>query len=137
MTAGSDLTTPPGNTPEGDAAWLQRELSEAHTTIRTLLRQVSKEQARNAELVRAYNLTVANLMEVTRENTLLTRERDQWRTRAERGGRTFAIDSDTIEMTPAEVSAIRKAMARLHHPDLGGDSERMKIWNTLLDPLET
>lgn len=120
-----------------DLAWLQRELSEAQKNVRTLLRQLGKEQARNAELVRAYNLTVTNLMEVTRENTLLMRERDQWKTRAERGNRSFNFSHTTIELTPAEVSAIRKAMARLHHPDLGGDGERLKTWNTILDPLET
>jgi hypothetical protein len=27
-------------------------------------------------------------------------------------------------------------MARLHHPDVGGDAERMKAWNAVLDPLE-
>jgi hypothetical protein len=42
----------------------------------------------------------------------------------------------TIDLTPAEVGAIRKAMARLHHPDTGGDAERMKAWNAALDPLE-
>jgi hypothetical protein len=31
------------------------------------------------------------------------------------------------------VNAIRKAMARLHHPDVGGDPERMKAWNAALD----
>jgi hypothetical protein len=121
---------------EVDVTWLQRELTEAQKNMRTLLRQISKEQARNAELVRAYNLTVANLMEITRENTMLTRERDLWKSRAERGDRPFTFGNDTIELTPAEASAIRKAMARLHHPDLGGNAERMKVWNTLLDPFE-
>jgi hypothetical protein len=27
-------------------------------------------------------------------------------------------------------------VARLHHPDAGGDGERLKAWNTLLDALE-
>jgi hypothetical protein len=121
---------------EADPAWLQRELSEAHKTIRSLLRQLSKEQERHAETARAYNLTVANLVETTRENTMLARERDTWKTRAERGGRPFVFGNRTIDLTPAEVSSIRKAMARLHHPDLGGDPERMKVWNAALDPLE-
>ena len=35
----------------------------------------------------------------------------------------------------AEINAIRRAMARLHHPDQGGDSNRMKQWNKLLDEM--
>jgi hypothetical protein len=129
------VSLPPASS-EVENAWLQRELSEAQKNIRTLLRQVGKEQARNAELLRAYNLTVANLMEVTRENTMLLRERDMWKARAERGTHTIDFANATLELTPAEVGAIRKAMARLHHPDVGGDAERMKVWNSLLDPFE-
>ena len=122
---------------EGDSTWLQKELDEAHKTIRTLLRQLSKEQQRHAETARAYTLTVANLVEAGRENTLLSRERDMWRARAEGALTPFKIGGLTIELTPAEVSAIRKAIARLHHPDTGGDAERMKAWNAALDPLES
>lgn len=121
---------------EGDASWLQQELHEAHKTIRSLLRQLSKEQERHAETARAYNLTVANLVEATRENAMLARERDMWRVRAERNTRPFVFGDMTLELTPAEISSIRKAMARLHHPDVGGDPERMKCWNAILDPLE-
>lgn len=121
---------------ESDLAWLQRELEEAHKTIRSLLRQISKEQARQAEIARAYTLTVSNLMEVTRENTALSRERDMWKARAERTTAPFTIGGITLELTAEEVSAIRKAVARLHHPDLGGDAERLKAWNAALDPLE-
>jgi hypothetical protein len=128
--------TPPAPALDEEIACLQRELIEAHKTIRALLRQVSKEQARNAELVRAYNLTVENLVQVTRENTKLSRELDTWRARVECGSRPFIVDGGAIEMTAAEISAIRRAMARLHHPDTGGDAERMKTWNSLLDPLE-
>ncbi|HWQ13464.1 MAG TPA: hypothetical protein VNL77_11725, partial [Roseiflexaceae bacterium] len=109
---------------EHDVALLQRELEEAHKTIRTLLRQIGKEQARHAEIARAYDKTVANLVEITRENAQLERERDMWRARAEGSALPFKIGSATLELTPAEVSAIRKAMARLHHPDTGGDLER-------------
>jgi hypothetical protein len=126
----------PQNMSEHDIAWLQRELTEAQKNLKTLLRQVSKEQQRNAELVRAYNLTVANLMEITRENTLLSRERDLWKLKAERDGHTVSFGGEVVELTAAEASAIRKAMARLHHPDVGGDAERMKAWNTVLDPYE-
>jgi hypothetical protein len=121
---------------EPDADLLQRELEEAHKTIRALLRQIDKEQARHAEITRAYNKTVANLMEITRENAQLERERDSWKARAEGNSTPFRIGGTTLELTQAEVSAIRKAMARLHHPDTGGDIERMKAWNAALDPLE-
>ena len=119
---------------DGELDWLQQELSEAHKTIRSLLRQLSKEQARHTETARAYNLTVANLVEATRENTLLEQECDMWRARAEGRHAPFAIG--TLALTNEEIGAIRKAMARLHHPDAGGDAERMKLWNATLDPLE-
>ena len=120
-----------------DVAWLQHELSEAHKTIRTLLRQLSKQQERHAETVRAYDKTVANLAEAGRETTLLEQERDMWRGRAECATTPFKIGGLTLELSPDEVRAIRKAMARLHHPDHGGDLERMKAWNSALDPLES
>ncbi len=119
-----------------DVALLQNELSEAHKTIRTLLRQLAKEQQRHAETVRAYDKTIANLAEAGRERTTLERERDMWRSRAEGAAVPFKIGGLTLELTPDEISAIRKAMARLHHPDAGGDAERMKDWNAALDPLD-
>jgi post-segregation antitoxin (ccd killing protein) len=119
---------------DGELAWLQRELAEAHKTIRSLLRQLSKEQARHAETARAYNLTVANLVEATRQNALLEHERDTWKARAE--GRPAPFTLDKLTLTAEEIGAIRKAIARLHHPDTGGDVERMKLWNAALDPLE-
>ena len=119
---------------DGELAWLQKELEEAHRTIRSLLRQLSKEQTRHAETARAYNLTVANLVEATRQNAQLEHERDMWKARAEGQGTSFTVGALTL--TPAEVGAIRKAMARLHHPDTGGDVERMKLWNAALDPLD-
>jgi CubicO group peptidase (beta-lactamase class C family) len=122
---------------DADSAWLQKELDEAHKTIRSLLRQLSKEQQRHAETARAYNMTVANLVEASRENAALERERDMWKARAEEGLTPLTMGGLTLELTPAEISAIRKAMARLHHPDAGGDAERMKAWNAALDPLES
>ena len=68
---------------EGDQAALQHDLEEAHKTIRGLLRQIDKTQARYGEIARAYNKTVANLMEITRENALLEHERNMWHARAE------------------------------------------------------
>src|SRR4051812_33625562 len=131
-----DLARPQRPPVEGELAWLQKELDEAHKTIRSLLRQLSKEQARHAEMARAYNLTVANLVEASRQNALLEHERDMWRARAENKTAPLTIGDGILALTPEEVSAIRKAMARLHHPDAGGDVERMKLWNAALDPLE-
>jgi hypothetical protein len=122
---------------EGDTGMLQHELEEAHKTIRGLLRQIDKAQSRYDEIARAYNKTVANLMEITRENALLEHERDMWQARAEGIVPPLNLGSGLPELTAAEVSAIRKAMARLHHPDTGGDAERMKAWNAALDPLDS
>ena len=126
-----------------DPDLLQRELDEAHRTIHQLLRQMRKEQARYDEIARAYNKTVANLTEIARQNTILEHERavlehdrDLWRARAEQTAQPLGIGGLTLDLTPDEVGAIRKAMARLHHPDAGGDAERMKLWNAALDPLE-
>ena len=121
---------------EGDPSWLQQQLAESHRTIRTLLRQISKEQTRHAEATRAYNLTVANLQEAHRETLVITRERDEWRSRAEHAPTNATLGEFPISLTSEEVGAIRKAMARLHHPDIGGNHERMKQWNAILDPLE-
>lgn len=121
--------------PDAEASFLQQELAEAHKTIRTLLRQLEKERARHSECQRAYDMTVTNLTQIARENTLLERERDDWRRRAEGIGAPLQISGLAIDLRPEEVGAIRKAMARLHHPDAGGDPERMKTWNAALDPL--
>jgi chromosome segregation ATPase len=123
-------------TVEGDTAWLQQELDEAHKTIRSLQRQIEKEEARYQEIARAYNKTVANLVTITHENSALERERDMWRARAQSIPGPFQLGSDSLTLTPIEIGAIRKAIARLHHPDTGGDSERLKAWNAALDALE-
>jgi hypothetical protein len=132
-----DRFTRSAQTSEGDPVLLQYELEEAHKTIRSLLRQIDKAQARCDEVARAYNKTVANLVDITRENVVLEHERDMWQARAEGKMPACHLGIGALELTPAEVSAIRKAMARLHHPDAGGDAERMKIWNAALDPLES
>jgi hypothetical protein len=132
----SDRSKYPIDITETDPTWLQDELAEAHATIRRLLRQISKEQSRYDEIARAYNKTVANLMDITRENALLEHERDMWKSRADGAAAPISLGGLTLDLTPAEVSAIRKAMARLHHPDAGGDVERMKAWNAALDPLD-
>jgi chromosome segregation ATPase len=121
--------------PSTDAAFLQHQLDEARNTIRGLQRQIRSFQERHAEMQRAYHLTVENLTEITRQNTLLERECELLRSRAGRA-EPIRVGTNGLHLTSEEISAIRKAMARLHHPDTGGDSERMKIWNTMLDALE-
>jgi predicted secreted Zn-dependent protease len=118
--------------------WLQNELAQAHGTIRTLMRQIKKEQDRHAEISRAYTKTVANLVEAMRENTALTRECELLRAQvnSQANGVDPQLGTLDVQLTAAEVGAIRKAMARLHHPDAGGDIERMKVWNATLDRLE-
>lgn len=119
---------------DDESLWEQQDLSEIQKTIRTLMRQLGKEQARHSEITRAYKLTVANLVEAKRQHGLLTSERNVWQARAE--GHHSNITFGDLEPTSEEISAIRKAMARLHHPDTGGDVERMKLWNATLDPLD-
>jgi hypothetical protein len=131
-----DYLAHPKATSEGDGFWIQRELDEARKTIRKLLRQLDQERSRSNEIARAYDLTVANLVAITRENAALERERDHWRTHALGKPAPFKTDAGALELTAAEVSAIRKAVARIHHPDTGGDSERLKLWNATLDALE-
>ena len=118
--------------------WLQNELAQAHGTIRTLMRQIKKEQDRHAEISRAYTKTVANLVEAMRENTALTRECELLRAQVNTQANAADPQLGTLDMqlTAAEVGAIRTAMARLHHPDAGGDIERRKVWNATLDRLE-
>jgi hypothetical protein len=126
-----------GDSWPADVAWLQSELAHAHRTIRSMLRQLEKARAAHAEAERAHRMTVENLVRTTGECALLERERDTWKRRAEeREASTILIGNGGVQLTSAEIGAIRKAMARLHHPDLGGDPERMKLWNMLLDPLE-
>jgi len=115
---------------------LQRELDEARRTIRELRRQSDKAQARYDEMARAYRMTVENLVRTSGECASLERERDQWRKRAEQTPSTAAFETGTLRLSDEEITAIRKAMARLHHPDTGGDADRMKAWNALLDALE-
>lgn len=114
---------------------LQRQLDEAQTAIRRLTRELSKEQARHAQTTEAYTKTVTNMVEVARENAVLTHEL----ARLKRMGRPSARpDRGTLpfDITTNEAKVIRKAMARLHHPDVGGDEQRMKLWNAILDQID-
>lgn len=122
---------------------LRRDLAEARAASRNLQRQVQKLEEVAAEAQRAHAKMVATLTETMRENTILTGERDMWRQRATRRSEDeeeqprSAVDLSVLagQITDAEANAIRKAMARLHHPDVGGDPERMKQWNAALDRL--
>jgi hypothetical protein len=126
---------------------LRRELAEAHVENRSLRRQLAKSMAAVTEAQRAHAKMVATLTETMRENTILTNDRDMWRNRAQRLEAGLSGDPPGVAYPPIditglagqlsddEVNAIRKAMARLHHPDVGGNPDRMKAWNAALDRL--
>ncbi|MFM2309273.1 MAG: hypothetical protein RLY87_1394 [Chloroflexota bacterium] len=114
---------------------LQREIAEAHRTIKALMRRLADEQEQSHKTHTAYEQMKNNIVEMNREHALVERERDMWRMRAEQNG--LANGEFLPVLTAEEVSSIRRAMARLHHPDTGGDSDRMKQWNKLLDDCET
>jgi chromosome segregation ATPase len=129
-----------------DYELLRRELAEAQTLGRGLRRQLEKALQSATEAQRAHAKMVATLTETMRENTTLANERDVWRARAQRlesglgsepGASGPVIDVAALagQISEDEINAIRKAMARLHHPDVGGDPERMKAWNAALDRL--
>lgn len=114
---------------------LQRQLEEAKATIRRLTRELAKEQARHAETTEAYTKTVTNMVAVARENALLNHELERLK-RTSKSGPTVDLSGLPLDLTPNEAKVIRKAMARLHHPDVGGDEQRMKVWNAVLDQLD-
>jgi chromosome segregation ATPase len=129
---------------EVECELLRRELAEAQQTVRGLRRQLDKALAAVSEAQRAHAKMVATLTETMRENTSLTHERDLWRYRAQRleagvsaepesGQPVIDITALAGQISEDEVNAIRKAIARLHHPDVGGNPERMKAWNAALD----
>lgn len=114
---------------------LRREIDDAHRTIRALMRRLADEQEQQAKTKHAYEQMKSNIMEMNREFVAVERERDMWRQRAEQHQPLDWADA-LPQLSPDEVSAIRRAMARLHHPDQGGDSERMKEWNKILDQMD-
>ena len=131
--------------PQPEYELLCRELAEVQAITRGLRRQLEKALSAANEAQRAHAKMVATLTETMRENTTLAHERDLWRTRAQRLDQGLGpepscsrIDLTALadQISTDEVNAIRKAMARLHHPDVGGDPERMKIWNATLDRLD-
>lgn len=128
---------------ERECELLRRELEEAHKLNRGLLRQLKKTQEAVTEAQRAHAKMVVTLTETMRENMALTNERDTWKARAlkytldqERDGLIFDTGGLIGHMSEDEINAIRKAMARLHHPDTGGNPDRMKAWNAALDRFE-
>lgn len=114
---------------------LQHQLDEAQSEVRRLTRELRKERARHAETSEAYTKTVKNMVEIARENALLSHELDRLR-RSPRPRQRQAFELMGLDLTSNEARAIRKAMARLHHPDVGGDEQRMKVWNAILDQLD-
>lgn len=119
------------------------ELESARALNRKLQRELKKAQDDLAEARRAHTLMVNTLTETTRENTVLEIERDMWKARAQKNGvpdpQCEEDIMDSLGVGPIskdEARAIRKAMARLHHPDTGGNAERMKMWNATLDRIE-
>lgn len=131
---------------EHDSLALQQEVHDIRAKNRVLQRRLKKAEESAAEAIRAHAKMVATLTETMRENSALLIERDMWKLRAQRAEVTqdqqgalassapFVPGIDHITETEARV--IRKAMARLHHPDSGGDTERMKVWNAILDRIE-
>ncbi len=114
-------------------AELERALAEAQATARRLTRELGKEQARHAQTTDAYNKTVQNMLGIVQENLTLSNELE----RLKRNQREIMYHSGlAITPQPDEARAIRKAIARLHHPDVGGDEQRMKAWNVVLDKYE-
>lgn len=114
---------------------VQRQLEEAQATIRRLTRELAKEQARHAETAEAYTKTVTNMVAVARENAMLTHELERLK-RSTKPGPPVVVGGLPFDVTPAEAKIIRKAMARMHHPDVGGNEQRMKVWNAVLDRLD-
>lgn len=132
---------------EQEKTFLREELREAHKMNRNLFRQLKKAQQATEEALRAHAKMVETLTETMRENAILMFERDRWKNRAEKRTEhtspnedhpTPDVDflPDIEKITIAEARVIRKAIARLHHPDSGGNTERMQAWNALLDRIE-
>lgn len=124
---------------------LWQELEAAHSMNRKILRQLKRAQDAVAEASRAHTMMVDTLTETMRENMVLSNERDIWKARAMKRGMLRPDEPEPGDVrillgigkiTEAEARAIRKTMARLHHPDAGGDPERMKAWNAALDQIE-
>ncbi len=120
----------------GYASMLEHELGEAQAQVRRLTRELKKERQRLAETAEAYTKTVANLVRTVHENTVLRYEYERLKRVTPDSGDRPGPRVMGMHLTRIEVAAIRKAIARLHHPDVGGDAARMQAWNVALDKLE-
>ncbi len=118
------------------SSMLESELAEAQAQVRRLTRELKKEQQRLTETAEAYNKTVKNLVRTVHENTVLRYEYERLKQRAPEEPKLSSPMMLGMAVTRIEVAAIRKAIARLHHPDVGGDQVRMQAWNVALDQLE-
>ncbi len=131
---------------ENDYTVLQQEVHDVQAQNRVLQRRLKKAEESAAEALRAHAKMVSTLTETMRENSALVIERDMWKLRTQRAegvqDQQGALASSALflpgidHITEAEARVIRKAVARLHHPDSGGDTERMKAWNAILDRIE-
>lgn len=115
---------------------LERDLAEAQSQVRRLTRELKKEKQRLAETAEAYTKTVTNLVRTVHENTVLRYEYERLKKQAPECDERPGPNVLGINLTRIEIATIRKAIARLHHPDVGGDAARMQAWNVALDRLE-
>lgn len=118
-----------------DRTRLERDLDTAEANIRELRRRVHKLEEQLDQTRRAYDKTVANMLEIIRENLQLTHECERLRFAVEMPFESV-YNPGFPSLSDEEISAIRKAMARLHHPDVGGNAQRMQYWNAFLDRIE-
>lgn len=116
---------------------VETELAEAQAEVRRLTRELKKEKQRLAETAEAYTKTVSNHVRTVQENLVLRSENERLKQHRHRGIDDIYSNPLGVELTRIEITAIRKAMARLHHPDAGGETARMQAWNVLLDHLES
>ena len=115
---------------------LESELSEAQAEVRRLARDLKKESQRLTETSEAYSKMVANLVRTVHENTVLRYECERMKRNGSGTDDQSILAMFGFDLTRSEVAAIRKAIARIHHPDAGGDIGRMQAWNVMLDKLE-
>lgn len=132
-----------------DLEEVRAENQRLQDQLKKTVKAASNAERMAAEATRAHAKMVETLTETMRENNALTIDRDMWKARAQRAtaqAETFANDNGYAydipvtlgipHITEDEAGAIRKAIARLHHPDSGGNAERMKLWNAALDRIE-
>jgi len=133
---GREETLRPAYRPPSRTEIIENELSEAQAEVRRLTRDLKKEKQRITETSEAYAKMVANLVRTVHENTVLRYECERLKRRGIEGDDQSIPNLLGFELTRSEVAAIRKAVARIHHPDAGGDIGRMQAWNVMLDKLE-